>query len=832
MVAIVKRLTHLWVSLFILYVVSRIGNVRLFFYFYVKLSFSCIKWFLCNIKEPVMNDKDPKKEVIYKSARSVLDRGIVRLEDTRYNIYSPDSIHNNYRCYDYNGASVIISGEEDNPLGYEIVYHDDSHTRVDCLRLTLRQEAKMAAIFDNLPYGIVKKCAPGIGATTLALLQPRDTILVVPTKRLAFQKYLQGYDSRRTINRFLYVGSEIPEENLDSPTDEQIYEYLSSPRQSDREFRKIIVVADSLRRVMMQLLRVESLQKEYLWQVQEIIKQGADWRQRLLTFLQDAPMVHIPKKWYLVVDEIDTFQSDGKFRESMEDVLDYYLSYPPHWRCLVSATIRPFSNPELREEPILEINYESSQERPIKIIETNNISQEVAVLLSDYRNVYPNDKIVVAYNSIRSINTVIGLLTPEIQADCSVACSSLNQAMVGEYYRSLHSGRLTTPITFITSTYFVGIDLSDRYHLISVSDPWREQTLLSPEKLFQISGRCRHPDGLLSEIIVFRLYRSKMPTAPVSVDEYLRKAEILSKYANSSDEIQETCQEVLPANFSEIKEVVVKYARHTVLGSRPISIIRKNIKNRVVPAYLNIDALMEYQHLCMHTYSSREEFLKSINATCRILEYVNHSYKKNESQIRLEEADRIDYRNVILQYIQNEIKKLTVENQRRPITDASLNRMIRNCRDNRYAREFLLRIKELYSYVPLKDLIELLTPRMGKAGIAWNKTWYRNIRRSILFTCLVEDHPFRLLLKDYFPEGSRIESNEIFEKMNAILINIQARTLKNSHAAIQLYHCFFEKKRSHNRLNYRIVGAMKNMGFTPLQRIESTATVTRLLDLI
>ena len=131
---------------------------------------------------------------------------------------------------------------------------------MDCLRLTLRQEAKMAAIFDNLSYGIVKKCAPGIGATTLALLQPRDTILVVPTKRLAFQKYLQGYDSRRTINRFLYVGSEIPEENLDSPTDEQIYEYLSSPRQSDREFRKIIVVADSLRRVMMQLLRVESLQ--------------------------------------------------------------------------------------------------------------------------------------------------------------------------------------------------------------------------------------------------------------------------------------------------------------------------------------------------------------------------------------------------------------------------------------------------------------------------------------------------------------------------------------------------------------------------------------------
>ena len=132
-----------------------------------------------------------------------------------------------YRNYMYNGASINTFGDERNPVRYEIVYQNNTHKRIDCMRLTLLYpQAKLGEIFNSLPYGIVKKSVPGIGATTLALHQLRDTIIVLPTKKLAYQKYLRGYNKERTSNRFLYVGSDIPEENCKSPTDEQIRRYF------------------------------------------------------------------------------------------------------------------------------------------------------------------------------------------------------------------------------------------------------------------------------------------------------------------------------------------------------------------------------------------------------------------------------------------------------------------------------------------------------------------------------------------------------------------------------------------------------------------------------
>ena len=77
-----------------------------------------------------------------------------------------------------------------------------------------------------------------------------------------------------------------------------------------------------------------------------------------------------------------------------------------------------------------------------------------------------------------------------------------------------------------------------------------------------------------------------------------------------------------------------------------------------------------------------------------------------------------------------------------------------------------------------------------------------------------------------------IKYPEIREKMNAVLINIQARELKSNREAIKLYHCFFEEKRSHNKTNFRTVEAVRDMGFEPLQRIAATTTVNRILELM
>lgn len=380
-----------------------------------------------------MNDDkvEPKPSVWEK-----LPANTVKIEDPRYEIFYPnisgycDGI-GYYRNYMYNGASINTFGDERNPVRYEIVYQNNTHKRIDCMRLTLLYpQAKLGEIFNSLPYGIVKKSVPGIGATTLALHQLRDTIIVLPTKKLAYQKYLRGYNKERTSNRFLYVGSDIPEENCKSPTDEQIRSYIAEKRTGTFPYKKILVVADSLGRVMEQIKYIKEEPTRFVRKKLEEYAEKLKHDHSLPPLNIPITKLHEPQMdWYIMVDEIDTFQSDGKFREAMENVIDYYLEFPPIKRCLVSATIRPFTHPQLKEEPLLEINYEHPKQRPVDVIRTNNMHREVADTLIRYRERYPNDKIVVAYNSIRSINTVIRLLPIELQADCSVACSSQSQAI-------------------------------------------------------------------------------------------------------------------------------------------------------------------------------------------------------------------------------------------------------------------------------------------------------------------------------------------------------------------------------------------------------------------
>ena len=71
---------------------------------------------------------------------------------------------------------------------------------------------------------------------------------------------------------------------------------------------------------------------------------------------------------------------------------------------------------------------------------------------------------------------------------------------VGEYYIELKGNRLPKQITFITSAYFVGVDIDEDFHLISVANTQKTQSLLSIEKIIQIAGRCRKQ--LLSDTII------------------------------------------------------------------------------------------------------------------------------------------------------------------------------------------------------------------------------------------------------------------------------------------------------------------------------------------
>ena len=103
-----------------------------------------------------------------------------------------------------------------------------------------------------------------------------------------------------------------------SPSSKAINKYLSN---ETIRYKKILVVADSLRKVM----------------------------EKIEPRLRD---------WYIMVDEIDSYQSDSTYRNrALGWVMDYFFKFPERQRCLVSATMRPFSNPEILKMPVIEVNF-------------------------------------------------------------------------------------------------------------------------------------------------------------------------------------------------------------------------------------------------------------------------------------------------------------------------------------------------------------------------------------------------------------------------------------------------------------------------------------------
>lgn len=97
---------------------------------------------------------------------------------------------------------------------------------VESIGITIPEEGKkLSDIFYTTPYGVVKKNVTGIGATTLELRCERNSIIVVPTKALAYEKYKTGIDPETGTSRFLYVGSDI--ESVTAPSDEEISDYIN-----------------------------------------------------------------------------------------------------------------------------------------------------------------------------------------------------------------------------------------------------------------------------------------------------------------------------------------------------------------------------------------------------------------------------------------------------------------------------------------------------------------------------------------------------------------------------------------------------------------------------
>lgn len=562
----------------------------------------------------------------------------------------------------------------------------------------------------KMPHGLVDKKIPGIGATTLEINSKRNSIIVFPTKALAYSKHSKHPNT-------LYVGSEIKGEK-EKVTNQQIEEYLAKDG-----YKKLLVVADSLGRLL------GIIGKNY-------------------------------KDYFLMIDEIDVLQTDNNFRPQLENVIDYYLMFPLKNRCMVTATMKEFINPLLKKECKFSITWIYNARRDVKLLHINNTTQTVIEEIISH----PRDKIFIAYNSILQIQNILSTLDEETRKECAILCSEASIKEAGEYFAPKLGDNDTLParINFATCCYFTGIDIEDSYHLITVSDVRRSHSMLTLDRMTQIHGRCRKDNGVLSETIIYNTlgYVSVMESMEKYTATLLNKAQKVLKVLESADTISQG-DYTLTDLFAIIKEAIREKAQERIAGNELINLTRKDIYGKNVPAYLNIDYIIERTDLYA-SYFMPETLKEVLGKQVNIISYKSLPHGVSPEQNSIEKTNKDAQNKLTDSYIQEAIDNIKVLSTTGQLNDNTLHLYIRQSRSR--TKIFLERFIKLYKYVDLDSLLHQLWEIRTSNSIA-----YKNLNNAVMYWALDEEHPFKVAIRRSFTLNKSYSASEIQEILAPIV---------------------------------------------------------------
>ena len=560
-----------------------------------------------------------------------------------------------------------------------------------------REEYRLSEILETTPWGLMNKNKTGIGATTLELNAQRDSIVVVPTRALAVSKVRStGYIEGTEKFKCHYVGSDYANFSNKPSTLEA---YLDDPQ---IVYKKFIVVSDSLGSL-----------------IKRIGKRGRN-----------------PYEFFLLVDEIDSYQYDNTYRPNMEKVIDYYFKFPQHKRSMLSATVNEFSNPLIKEEPFVELVFIDSPKKIINLIHAPSICSEVAAYIEYLYNKAPEEKILIAYNSIEKILATIKLLRVPIRGECAIYCSERSKHKIPEYYAEFEGDRLQNRVNFITCTYFVGIDIKEQYHLISVSDVSHLYSVLSIDKFTQIAGRCRDENGLLSETLIYNTF---IKSYPYNRDELLKIIQTLT------NQILEGYDPVIGEYFRElgydIKSLMEK-SRFYYMYESSYPLLREDINGELTKSYLNIDAFLIMMGIKHELYTSPENLRETLSCQhdVKFIPPMYAEFQDKEAQAIAEAKLKIkDNERVAIDSIIDDLRAIQTIEQRREYIDELLWNYTPH-------KDYLDLFLEFQEYVPFDDLVRVL-PSEGTPGKI------KEFKNSARFWALDDNHVLKRAIMEKLPIG-------------------------------------------------------------------------------
>jgi hypothetical protein len=602
---------------------------------------------------------------------------------------------------------------------------------------------KLSDVIEMMPHGIIDKRVTGLGATTLEIKSQRNSIIVMPTRALAYSKSLKHPHT-------LYVGSKY--QNNTDLKKESIQSYLNNELIPNKKF---LVVADSLARL-----------------IDEIGGEVYD-------------------NYFFMIDEVDLIQADSNYRPALENAMDYYFKFPKKSRCLVSATINEFSNPALINEcRFILSDFEIS--RNIRLLHTDNL---ISLVKSEIE-LHNNEKILIAFNGITEIRSIILLLANEHVNDCGILCSEASRNEAGEFFAELDdTGILTKRITFMTCSYFSGLDFDDSYHLITVSNVNKFYQVLSLDKMTQIAGRCRIKNGLLSETIIFNTSDNEVVKVEEGFGNYILS--VVNKIINVINYLDELTKNDLKLQdlYDMLKQGIEEKSYETVKGEN-IKLVRKNIDGIYVPAYLNIDSIFEKHWLNSNYYINYTFLLDSVQRNHQLIFFDNIFLDVDTNQSDATNEIKTEFSDLYDQYIIDAIEEIKILDLNEELDDIILKKRIRNSKRN--LKDFYERFQKIYKYIEVAEIIEpLYEIRIG------NNKAFKKLNNAVVFHALEPNHPFKLNILNSFEQKRLYTSDEIFQIMTEIVgYHLKVKITKN--IAIGLLQSFFVIHRP--RDSYRVLG--------------------------
>ncbi len=432
---------------------------------------------------------------------------------------------------------------------------------------------------------MIDKRYPGIGATTLEIEDPyRNSIIVFPTKALAATK--------AKAKNIHYFGSAYPGVNVS--TISKIIEDTESGL-----LTKIAIVADSLVNVYDKL------------------------RDTLHSY-----------DFFIVLDEIDSFQTESSYRPKLEECIDIYLEFPPERRCLVSATLEQFSDRRLLSEPKTTIMIDDYVQLVVKVINATKSALKVAAqeIIRAYE---PGKKVFVAFNSIDGILKLLEILPDTLAQETGVLCSTDSQSRFKSHQISrLENGILQHQITFLTSAFFVGVDVlepQETVHAIILVDTNIPVSLVSEAKIRQIFGRIRHTAATYTII----LNCTERPYLPISTyRESLNKRQIA--YEQVLDAIHGSFDQVgLHEEGREIETIMLDTCRVD-----NICLLRR-ANNKVILSTSNFDYLIIRYTALKKLYSDFKNTVKNLNNNFKVHQEARHSELNQSEEIAIAKVEAL-----------------------------------------------------------------------------------------------------------------------------------------------------------------------------------------------